>query len=248
MSQNSIFYINTGDLTPSLQANLRNPDNSPVVLTAATVTFTMLQKGKVLINGKAAAIVNASAGLVRYDWQAGDTQVFGSCTAYFTVTSPTITRQTYPVGYQLNIVFSDPSQQFTTLDEVVAHLNATGPDSNNNFTVFGLTVSAASVQEQVNHANKYIGALIPSLQEGSGDQRLASAELAALDLACLGVLVTAVGGALVGAFDYFLGDMRVARAGPFASAIKISIDGYRISAMANLQNLSTPAFGVIVSG
>jgi hypothetical protein len=44
---------------------------------------------------------------------------------------------------------------------------------------------------------------------------------------------------MVGAYDYFLGDMRVARAGPYASAIKTAIAGYRESAIRNLQNVTT---------
>ena len=133
---------------------------------------------------------------------------------------------------------------FTTLTEVVSHLNAQGPDANNNYIVYGLTVSTESMQAHVDHANKYLASVVPTLFENSGDPRLASAELAALDLACLGILVTSVGGALVGAFDYFLGDMRVARAGPYAAAIKTAIDGYSKSAAANLMNVSTVAQGV----
>ena len=124
--------------------------------------------------------------------------------------------------------------QFTTLNEIVDRLNLTGPDNNGNFTVFGPSVSANSVQAQVNHANKYLYSLVPGLQQAT-DPRWSSAELAALDVACLGVLVTSVGGSLVGAYDYFLGDMRVARAGPYASAIKAAIEGYRSSAESNLQ-------------
>lgn len=120
---------------------------------------------------------------------------------------------------------------FTTLAEVASHLNATGPDSGGNYSVFGLTISAACFQSQVNHVNKFIASLVPGLQEGSSDPRLVSAELAATDLACMGVLVVSVGGALVGAYDYFLGDMRVARSGPYAEAIKAAIAGYRQSAV-----------------
>ena len=51
---------------------------------------------------------------------------------------------------------------FTSLSEVVTHLNATGPDSNSNYLVYGLTVSSNSVQDYVDHANTYIGSLVPS--------------------------------------------------------------------------------------
>ena len=130
---------------------------------------------------------------------------------------------------------------FTTLGEVAAHLNASGPDGKGNYTVFGLTISTPCFQSQIDHANKYLYSLVPSLQEGTSDPRLPSAELAAVDLACMRILVVSVGGALVGAYDYFLGDMRVARSGPYASAIKAAIAGYRQSFVSELQNVTTVA-------
>jgi hypothetical protein len=231
--------MNTGDLQPALQATLLNPDGTPANLTGATVVFTMSQRGVTLFSG-AAIIVNASSGVVEYVWQPGNTNYYGSCKGVFTVTFANGMTQTFPVGADLNIVFPEAYPQFTTLDEVVTHLNITGPDNNDNFTVFGLTVSADTVQAHVDHANKYIYSLVPSLQQTT-DPRWPNAELAALDLACLGVLVTSVGGAMVGAYDYFLGDMRVARAGPYTSAIKTAIAGYRASAIRNLQNVTTVA-------
>jgi len=131
---------------------------------------------------------------------------------------------------------------FTSLSEVVSHLNATGPDDNSNYTVYGLTVSEGTMQAHVDHANKYLASLVPSLTgPGSTDPRESSAELAALDIACLGVLVTVVGGSLVGAYDYVLGDLRVTRGTPYAFAIKTAIDGYSRSAAANLQNVTAVA-------
>ena len=129
---------------------------------------------------------------------------------------------------------------FTSLSEVVSHLNASGPDGSGNYSVYGLTISAAASQAQVDHANKYVFSIAPSLTgPGSSDPREVNAELAALDIACIGVLVTVVGGSLVGAYDYSLGDMHVARAGPYAYAIKTAIDAYRQSVIANLGNVST---------
>jgi hypothetical protein len=228
--------MGTGDLQPYLQATLLNPDNTPANLTGASVVFTMSQRGVTLFSNPA-LIVDATAGFVQYNWQPGNTDYYGSCKGVFTVTYPSGLTQTFPVGADLNIVFPMQYPQFTTLDEVISHLNVTGPDTNDNFTVFGLTISADSVQAHVDHANKYLYSLVPGLTPL--DSCYVSAQLAALDIACLGVLVTSVGGSLVGAYDYFLGDMRVARAGPYASAIKAAIDGYRSSAVANLANMTT---------
>jgi hypothetical protein len=166
----------------------------------------------------------------------GDTDYYGSCIGVFTVTYPSALTQTFPVGAELDIVFPLQYPLFATLDEVVSRLNITGPDSNGNFTVFGLTVSEDSVQAHADHANKYLYSLVPGLTPL--DSCYVNAQLAALDIACLGVLVASVGGSLVGAYDYFLGDMRVARAGPYASAIKVAIEGYRSSAAANLANVA----------
>ena len=121
---------------------------------------------------------------------------------------------------------------FTTLSEVVSHLNITGPDSKGNYTVFGLTISTSCLQSQIDHANKYIASLVPTLSPGCLDPREPAAELAATDIACMGTLVASVGGALVGAFDYFLGRYACCPIGPYASAIKAAIDGFHSSAKA----------------
>ena len=63
------------------------------------------------------------------------------------------------------------SPAFTTLSEVVSHLNLTGPDNNGNYTVFGLTISTSSLQSQIDHANKYIASLVPTLSPGCVDPR-----------------------------------------------------------------------------
>ena len=129
-------------------------------------------------------------------------------------------------------------QTFTSLTEVVSRLGA--QSSGSNYTVYGLNLTQEAMQAHVDRANKYVSSLVPDLLEGSVDPRLPSAELAASDLACLGILVTSVGGALVGAYDYFLGDMRVARSGPYASAIKTAIEGYKQSVENNLTNVTSP--------
>ena len=110
--------------------------------------------------------------------------------------------------------------------------------ANSNYTVYGLKISADSVQAQVDHANKYLYSIVPTLSDPT-DPRYVCAQLAALDLACLGVLVTVVGGSLIGAYDYALGDMHLQRAGPYANSIKIAIQGYSQSFVSNLMNVST---------
>jgi hypothetical protein len=123
---------------------------------------------------------------------------------------------------------------------VVAQLNATGPDSNNNYTVYGLTIAQTSLQAHVDFANMYITALIATVLT-SADPRYPSAVQAAKDLACIRALVVSMGGSMTGAFDYFLGDLRVSRAGPYATAIKNTIAGLEDDFKRQLTNLTTVA-------
>jgi hypothetical protein len=147
----------------------------------------------------------------------------------------------------LNSSWNPFQPAFTTFAEVVGHLNISGPDAKGNYTVFGLTVPLSLIQSQIDHANKYIYSLVPSLQEGTVDPRLPSAELAATDLACQGILVTSAGGAMVGAYDYFLGDIRVARTSPYLAAIKAAIAGYHASVITNLANVTTVVVSAVAA-
>ncbi len=237
----TVFRMNTGDLQPYLQATLLNPDNTPVNLTDATVLFIMSQKGITLLS-RAAIIVNAAAGVVQYNWQPGDTNQYGSCKGVFVVTFLANLTQTFPVGADLNIVFPQKYQQFTTLDEVISQLNISGPNEKGEFTIFGLPVSADSVQAQVDHANKYLSSIVPGL--ASTDLRYSSAELAALAIACVGTLVTASGGMLLGAFDYRLGDIFVTKGSVAKAAFVNAINAFQKDAADNLANVSTVSYAV----
>ena len=113
---------------------------------------------------------------------------------------------------------------FTSLSEVVSHLNASGPDTSGNYSVFGLSVAATSIQTDVDHANKYLNSIVPGLT--STDLRYSSAELAALAIACVGTLVTASGGMLLGAFDYRLGDIFVTKGSVAKAAFANAISSF----------------------
>ncbi len=131
---------------------------------------------------------------------------------------------------------------FTSLNEVINHLNASGPDGDNNYIVFGLPIASASIQAQVNHANIYLNSIVPGLT--STDLRYSSAQLAALAIACVGTLVTTSGGMLLGAFDYRLGDIFVTK-GSIAKAAFISgITKFEKEAADNLANVSTVGYAV----
>jgi hypothetical protein len=107
------------------------------------------------------------------------------------------------------------------------------------YTVYGLTLTAAAFQAHVSYANIYINALVGT-DITSADPRYNHAVIAAIDLACFRILVVSSGGAIVGAFDYFLGDLRVSRAGPYAAAVKNAINGFLSDLTNQIINLTTP--------
>ena len=130
---------------------------------------------------------------------------------------------------------------FTSLEEVIGFLNATGPDGNSNYLVYGLSVSSNNVQAFVDHANTYIGSLVSSVT--STDPRYPFAQLAALDLACMAVLVAASGGMLLGAADYKLGDLFVTKGTVGKFAFQSAVQSFQDSFTRNIMNLSTVAIG-----
>jgi hypothetical protein len=237
------IQIVKGDLKPSVQATLQNSDGSVVNLTGSTVTFNMSQAGKQIVS-KAAVIVNASGGIVRYDWSSGDTNVLGICKAEFAVTFQDGSTQTFPTGEDLYIEFYDRtitiSNPYILPDDVVGNLNMTFDQTTGNYTLYGLTVNAATLQAHVSFANNYVNSIIGSSIDQS-DPRWLTAWFAALDIACIRLLVVSMGGSLVGAFDYFLGDLRVARAGPYKTAIDATLQGFKEDLSRQMVNLTPVA-------
>jgi len=128
---------------------------------------------------------------------------------------------------------------YIAVADVQAHLNATYDAANHVYSVYGINIAESSFQAHVDHANTYINALI-GMDLSPSDPKYSVAKLAALDLACMHILVVSSGGALVGAFDYFLGDLRVARSGPYAEAIQRTISGFREDLTKQIVNLTSP--------
>jgi hypothetical protein len=86
------FTMKANDLAPSIQAALTS-NNSAVDLTNATVKFIMRpadtnfvpSAGSAKVNATG-VVVNASGGIVRYDWVTGDTATPGNYVAEWQVT------------------------------------------------------------------------------------------------------------------------------------------------------------------
>jgi len=129
--------------------------------------------------------------------------------------------------------------QYATLSDIQAALNAQYDSVNHVYTVYGLTISEASFQAHLDFANTYINALL-GRDLATDDPKYPIAKMAVIDLACMRILVVSSGGAMIGAFDYFLGDLRVARAGPYAEAIERTIRGFQEDFVRQLVNLTTP--------
>jgi hypothetical protein len=129
--------------------------------------------------------------------------------------------------------------QYATLTDIQNALNATYDSANHVYTVYGLTITEASFQAHLDFANTYINALL-GRDLTTDDPKYPVAKMAVIDLACLRILVVSSGGAMIGAFDYFLGDLRVARAGPYAEAIERTIKGFQEDFIRQMANLTTP--------
>ncbi len=91
------FNIKQNDTSPAIQYALTPVS---VVLTGATVVFNMKARGSntvPVISRAAASIVTATGTpTVKYDWQEGDTALFGNYVAEFEVTYLDGTVETFP--------------------------------------------------------------------------------------------------------------------------------------------------------
>ncbi|CDK39666.1 BppU family phage baseplate upper protein [Halorubrum sp. AJ67] len=91
------FSLAVGDTAPSIQAVLRDSVGDGVDLTDADVQFQMRQPrgGDVLID-KPADVIDATAGVARYNWNASDTNELGRYRAEFVVTYKSGAVETFP--------------------------------------------------------------------------------------------------------------------------------------------------------
>lgn len=102
------FSIKKGDGLPALTATLIDANGNAVDITGCTVEFRMVDKARTIKVEDAAVVVNAVAGVVRYDWQTGDTDTAGAYRGEFRVTDGSAKVQTYPTtGYVAIDVLND---------------------------------------------------------------------------------------------------------------------------------------------
>lgn len=81
------FVLKQNDTSPAIQAILKNPDGSVINLDGADVCFNMRSsRGEQIINRALVTVLDATNGLVRYEWIAADTAVSGNYQAEFEIT------------------------------------------------------------------------------------------------------------------------------------------------------------------
>lgn len=91
-----MFFIKQNDTSPAIQAALKTPAKLPVNLIGASVIFNMKDEtGRVLVSNTA-IVVDDEAGIVRYDWNTGDTSIDGPCYGEFQVTYEDDSIETFP--------------------------------------------------------------------------------------------------------------------------------------------------------
>lgn len=98
------FTIKQSDTSPAIQATLQDANAVPINLSGATVKFHMKLLGGNTILNEDMVIVTPLSGLVRYDWQVGDTSVAGTYYAEFEVTYADSTVETFPNTGNIPIV------------------------------------------------------------------------------------------------------------------------------------------------
>lgn len=97
------FQIKKGDTSPAIEATVTDQDGDPVDLTGATIYFRMqdISTHDTLFD-KEASIVDATEGMVEYNWQSGDTDTPGMYYAEFQIEFSQTNVQTHPrAGYKI---------------------------------------------------------------------------------------------------------------------------------------------------
>lgn len=91
------FVIKQNDTSPSIEATLTNINGTAINITNASVRFHMKNMtNNNLVIDQAATIINGVGGIVRYNWQASDTQKIGIYSCEFEVTFLDNSIETFP--------------------------------------------------------------------------------------------------------------------------------------------------------
>jgi hypothetical protein len=100
------FYIKQNDTAPSIEAVLTDSnDRARSLATASAVRFHMKREnGAVVISAGTGSIVNPGKGIVKYEWQSGDTKNVGTHTAEFEVEYSNGQIETFPNSSYIKVI------------------------------------------------------------------------------------------------------------------------------------------------
>ena len=98
------FSIKQNDTSPSLQATLKDATLAPIDLTGATVMLHMKGVDGTIKVDQEMSITDATAGVVQYDWQSGDTDTAGTYYVEFEATYADDSIETFPNTGSLALV------------------------------------------------------------------------------------------------------------------------------------------------
>jgi hypothetical protein len=91
------FTIKKGDTSPSIQSILKDSAGVAVNITGATVKLHMKAVGSSSLKvDQTMTIVDASGGIVKYDWSSSDTDTVGTYYVEFEVTKADSSVETFP--------------------------------------------------------------------------------------------------------------------------------------------------------
>jgi hypothetical protein len=100
------FTIKQSDTSPSIQATLQDSNATPINLSGATVRLHMKLLGSSTVLEREVSVVTPFSGIIRYDWQDGDTSVAGTYNAEFEVTYADLSVETFPNTGNIAIVIT----------------------------------------------------------------------------------------------------------------------------------------------
>lgn len=100
MADNYRFEMSKDDTSPLIQVTCKDKSGTVVPVTGATnILFEMLTQDKVtqkVNNNSNTSIIDGPNGIIRYDWQTGDTDTAGTFLSRFKVTFSDGTIETFP--------------------------------------------------------------------------------------------------------------------------------------------------------
>jgi len=103
------FYIKQNDTAPSIEAALKDSNGRvKSMANASLVRFHMKDEdGTITIDGGTGTIINATKGIVAYEWQTGDTSSTGIHSAEFEIEYTNGQIETFPNTGYIKVIIKD---------------------------------------------------------------------------------------------------------------------------------------------